>query len=267
MSTKKYLTEENYQQGKKKLKAIIAVILTVGLLAGGSLIGIGLMKSAEVNAEFSDEGKAARLKTLQAQLDVEEEKLEALQLQLEDEVEVYEDKIKQLERKKTQNFTGFTDEWYALEDQIDDLKKEKEPLDEQLDEIEDYFNHYHTANPTVAEKAYELYYEINELENTDMGFKRRFNSSRYIPFFMFGGFIIVASLMFSLVLFTPLKRREILAFSAQQVMPVAKEGIEEMAPTIGRAGKAIAEEMAPVYGDIAKEIAAGIKEGLDDEEK
>ena len=43
-------------------------------------------------------------------------------------------------------------------------------------------------------------------------------------------------------------KREIVAFQAQQVMPVAKEGIEQMSPTIGKTA-----------GDIAK----GIKEGLD----
>lgn len=48
------------------------------------------------------------------------------------------------------------------------------------------------------------------------------------------------------------KGREISAFFAQQQMPVAKEGIEEMAPTMGKA---------------AKEITKGIKEGLKDEEK
>lgn len=47
-------------------------------------------------------------------------------------------------------------------------------------------------------------------------------------------------------------RREITAFTTQQVMPVAKEGIDEMAPTIGNA---------------AGEIAKGIKKGLSDDEK
>ena len=45
-------------------------------------------------------------------------------------------------------------------------------------------------------------------------------------------------------------RREIAAYSVQQTMPIAKEGIEEMAPTIGNA---------------AGEIAKGIKKGLEDE--
>ena len=51
-------------------------------------------------------------------------------------------------------------------------------------------------------------------------------------------------------------RREIVTFTTQQVMPVAKEGIEKMAPTAGV---------------VAKEITKGIKEGLNevtnDEEK
>ena len=59
-------------------------------------------------------------------------------------------------------------------------------------------------------------------------------------------------------------RREITAFTTQQVMPVAQEGIEKMTPTIGKAGASIAKEMAPVYGEAAKEIAKGIKEGLNE---
>ena len=47
------------------------------------------------------------------------------------------------------------------------------------------------------------------------------------------------------------KGREINAFYAQQQMPVNKESIEKMAPSVGVA---------------AKEITKGIKEGLDEEE-
>ena len=44
-------------------------------------------------------------------------------------------------------------------------------------------------------------------------------------------------------------RREIVTFTTQQVMPVAKEGIEKMAPTAGV---------------VVKEITKGIKEGLNE---
>ncbi|MBQ6323589.1 MAG: hypothetical protein IJI22_02015 [Bacilli bacterium] len=46
--------------------------------------------------------------------------------------------------------------------------------------------------------------------------------------------------------------REINAYMTQQRMPVAKEGVEKMAPSMGVA---------------AKEIAKGVKEGLKEEEK
>ena len=45
-------------------------------------------------------------------------------------------------------------------------------------------------------------------------------------------------------------QRNIMAYQAQQVMPIAQEGIEKMAPSIGTA---------------AKEIAKGIKEGMSDD--
>ncbi len=47
-------------------------------------------------------------------------------------------------------------------------------------------------------------------------------------------------------------RREIMAFTVQQSMPVAKEKINEMAPTIGNA---------------ANEVAKGIKKGLNEADK
>ena len=84
-----------------------------------------------------------------------------------------------------------------------------------------------------------------------------------MPFFMFGGVIIIASCMVSGSIYMITKRREMLAFGMQQVMPVAQEGIEKMTPTIKKVGK----EMAPMYGDIAKEISKGIKEGLKEEKK
>ena len=45
-------------------------------------------------------------------------------------------------------------------------------------------------------------------------------------------------------------QRNIIAYQAQQVMPIAQEGIEKMAPSIGTA---------------AKEISKGIKEGMSDD--
>lgn len=69
---------------------------------------------------------------------------------------------------------------------------------------------------------------------------------------MIGTFICIVACMFSGFIFTVAKGRHILAFQVQQAMPVAKEGISEMVPTIGNA---------------AGEIAKGIKKELSDDEK
>lgn len=62
-----------------------------------------------------------------------------------------------------------------------------------------------------------------------------------MPMIFIGFFLIMTSHM-----------REISAFTAQQQMPIAKEGIEKISPAMGTA---------------AKEIAKGVKEGLKDEDK
>ena len=54
---------------------------------------------------------------------------------------------------------------------------------------------------------------------------------------MIGTFIILFSIMISILLFVTAKRREIIAFQAQQAMPVVKEGIEEISPALGKATK------------------------------
>lgn len=65
-----------------------------------------------------------------------------------------------------------------------------------------------------------------------------------MSYLMLGGFVIIASCILCGGLYLNLvKKREILAYTAQQVMPVAQEGIEKMAPSIGK-----------VAGEIAKNI-------------
>lgn len=100
-----------------------------------------------------------------------------------------------------------------------------------------------------------------------MDFEKSFNSDKYIVLFILGTFIIIATCMIFASITMVTKRREIAAFGAQQMMPIAQEGMEKMSPTIGKVGGEIAKNMVPVYGEIAKEISKGIKEGLKDDEK
>ena len=70
--------------------------------------------------------------------------------------------------------------------------------------------------------------------------------------FSIGGFGMVVSLAIcgaGWKLLIIAHRREIMAFTAQQAMPVVKEG---------------AEELAPVAGNVAMEVAKGIKQGINE---
>ena len=113
---------------------------------------------------------------------------------------------------------------------------------------------YSSCDLLISDNTYtENYCSIKkQLDDINDEFNKKQASFSCIPFYMFGGFIIVASCMIAGSIYTFAKRREILAFSAQQVMPVAQEGIDKMAPTMG---------------NVAKEITKGIKDGLKDEEK
>ncbi len=98
----------------------------------------------------------------------------------------------------------------------------------------------------------ERYYELQE----DLT-----KSHSSIVFYMFGGFVIIASCMISGFVYLTSKGREIAAYQAQQILPIAQEGMQRMAP----AAREVMRESAPVYGEVAKEIAKGVKEGLKDE--
>ncbi|MBO5096598.1 MAG: hypothetical protein J6B98_06965 [Bacilli bacterium] len=296
MENKKYLTEENYESGKKKIKTIALIILIVGVLIGGSLIVTGLVKQGQTNSQYSEESKNNKKDQLEKEkqqltqeLDAEKQNLLTSKTTLENKIKPVEDEIKKLEREKTDVFMngGFSDRYYEIEDKIEDLKESTKIDENSLSVIEDAldesFNHCsfsETKNNTYTSKYCSLKNEVAkkdaEIAGLDLefsDFNKEFNSFDSIPLYMIGGFIILASGMISFSMFMFSKRREIMAFTAQQVMPVAQEGIEKMAPTIGKAGANIAKEMAPVYKDmvkeispvyvdIAKEISKGIKEGL-----
>ena len=97
--------------------------------------------------------------------------------------------------------------------------------------------------------------EFLENENKALGSMGLFAIGSFMSVFSFG----IASVGGMCLLVA--HRRELTAYSAQQVMPIAKEGIEEMTPTMKKA----TEEMAPAAGKVAEEVAKGIKKGLDED--
>ena len=60
---------------------------------------------------------------------------------------------------------------------------------------------------------------------------------------MFGGFVIIAAFMMTLPLTFTLKGREITSFMAQQNMPIAKESVEKMGPSVAKMAKDIKDKI------------------------
>lgn len=271
---KEFLTEENYQKGKKKLKTIALVILIVGILIGGSLITIGLIKQSKINSQYSEESKAIKLEQLETEkqklaeeLETEKQNLIASKTTLENKIKPVEDQIKSLEREP---FRGFDDAYYARQDKIQELEesidaeqKSINTIDDALDDSFDHCSFYDAKNNTYTSKYCSLKNQISKkkieiaaLDSEFSDFKKDFDSYDSVPFYMFGAFVIIATCMISGSIYLITKRREITAFTTQQVMPLAQEGIEKMSPTIGKA-----------VGTVGKELAKGIKEGINEADK
>ena len=285
MEKKEILTEENYLKGKQKIKSIALIVLTIGLLLGGSFIIAGIIKQNAVNDKYSEKNKTKELQQLESEKQqltnqVEEEKQNLIKSKedLEAKIKPIENEIKNLKRV---TFTGFDDAYYARQDKIEELnesivadKKSIDVIENALDESFDHCafdsaknNNYTSSYCSLKNELKAKKGEIYLLDSKYTDFNKKFDSQNYAPFYMIGGFILIASIMISGSIYMMTKRREIAAFSVQQMMPIAQEGIEKIAPSVGKAGASIAKEMAPTYGQIAKEISKGIKEGLKGEEK
>ena len=221
MNNNKFLNEEKYQKTKKKIMFVALIILIIGISIGGSLIFSGVKKRSDVNAKYSEERK----NSLKEQLDTEKQNLE--------------------NRKAELKNKGVT--FYASTEYDDGEAYELKIITEVLDPSEEsncldseYKNNTSTAKYCSLK---------NQFDDISTGFDKDADLSSSIPLFMLGGFIIISTLMISISIFIFGNGRDIFAFTTQQYVPVAKEGINEMAPTIGNA---------------AGEIAKGIKNGLND---
>lgn len=226
MEENKYLNERNYQRGKKKVMGLALIVFLLGLTIGGGLIVTGIMKTNSTKSEITQKEARRTESDIKADIADIESKIDAAELE-----------IKSLRNEQQRIFMedkGFSDRYYEKDAEI--IVKENE-----LSKLKN-------SNSDLKDELWKIQSGYNDTKNS-------IESSKYIPFYMFGAFIIIASSMMAGSIYMFGKRREIAAFTTQQVMPVAKEGINEMAPTIGN-----------VAGEIAKGIHNGINES-DKEEK
>ncbi len=245
MENKKFLNEERYQKNKKKITMVAILVLIIGLLVGGGLIATGISKQRKINSNYSQNSKAKLTK----QLATEKQNLENSKATLEEKIKPIEDQIKSLDREE---FTGIDDAYYERKDRIEELKKSIQADKKSIEIINDALDG-ECDFPSIKDNSYTSKYcsiENQLKDKTDSN--KESDSFDLIPFYMFGGFIILVTIIISGIIYSTAKSREITAFYAQQQIPVAKEIIDEMAPTVGNS-----------VGEIAK----GIKKGLKDEEK
>lgn len=230
MAENKYLNEKKYKMGVRFLILAGILVLIIGLGLGGFLIHKGYKGIVEPDTLKSDTLKSDTLKvdTLKNSLEVKKSELESKGI-------------------KYNEFAKYSDgEEY-------DLKIITKVLDPSFPnyKFDEYKNNPLTKEYCDAKNSVENH--SGKFINTEPTgfFNEGLTEFINIGSIMLGVFICLVSIGGSISIFTIAMRRHILAFSVQQVMPVAKEGIDEVAPTIGNA---------------AGEIAKGIKKGMNDDE-
>ena len=100
-----YINEEKYQNNLNKISKIGKLIFSILLIAGISLISIGVYNIIKYN----DKNK----------LQIEENKVIKIKERIEEKIKPTKDEIKKLERIP---FEGFNDEYYERIDKIEELE-------------------------------------------------------------------------------------------------------------------------------------------------
>lgn len=167
--------------------------------------------------------------------------------------------VKQNEAKRAKE-----QRYNEAQERLVEIAKEKEELNTQIEEKSyecdsmDKFSSNWFAESSKCNheefalrgKLADLEMEENELQTIEKG--GIIHSANFV-FYFIGAFVILSSLMLAFSVYSVSMRREVIAFTTQQVMPVAQEGIEKMTPTVSNS-----------VGEIAKSIASGIKAGINE---
>jgi len=223
-----YLSEQKYQKVKKGLVVLgIVVLLAFIICSYIFLLAPGLEKRKEAtNYRIPTEQEILN------QTNAIEEKYKILEAELEERYDTLE---KEIENKYTKKMSD--DGWFE-ENRIKSEELAKLSI-EKADELTDL----------KFKKSAELSEVNSSIDNGE--FEKARIQSESLIYLGFGVFVIFFGLIISTGIFSAAFGRNIFAFKTQQVMPVAKEGIEKMSPT---------------FGTVAKDITKGVKEGLKDKE-
>ncbi len=211
------LSEENYQKSKGKMKIISALIILTGVMIGGSLIYLGISKNKEIDNFYSEES----IKSYEEKINKEEETANQELKNIAEKLEQRKEKLKDAGIKYNISTTYEDKDAYELKLITDVLNPSFNYC-----HFDEYINFEATKEYCNKKAEIETIGKDNPYDNVE--WDRDFKKNDNIPFFMFGGFIILASIVFTLPILTLSKRRELLAFTARENLPIAEEVIEKL---------------------------------------
>lgn len=247
MKKKEYLNEKSYNKMKNILLTVGIIIIVAGLCVGGFLIKKGVDKLHEPDIIDIDTNNKD-ITSNEQDVEKNKEELNNKKAELEKEKNELNSELASLKAQKSQEFrtNGFSEEYYKLDNEIDTKNSRVSKIDLEISKIDNQYSNLDKTNSSDINSTVNGIFNstVNQVNSTS-------KLSSAMPYFMFGGFIIILSLIIGGSIIIKALRREFLAFGVQQVMPVAQEGIDKMSPTIGNAA-----------GNIAQGITKGIKDGL-----
>lgn len=266
--SKEYLNEEKFQQINNRLKSTSKIISNLMLLVGFGLIFTGIYLLVNKKEENVSNENLVEDKIVLKEKEIKNEK-NNLKNKLSQVKSELNNKKQELINKGIKESYDYNDgeayDLYIIDNVLDpglashhcafDQYKKNELTADYctlINLLDDDFPKYNCEDNEVIKTYCTLNSELVDLRNEKINYTPARNEIRriiHIPFIVIGVFISFASFIVKFMFFSITHRRELMAYSAQQIMPIAEEGIEKMAPTAGM---------------IAKEISKGIKEGLDE---
>lgn len=213
MDNNKFLNEKKYQNTKTIFIILAILILIIGFVVGGLIIKKGLDKKNDIYSKYTEENKQAQIVSLNVQIKIAKSSLES--------------KKAELIAQGLQPSSNYED------NESYNLYIINNVLNPSFNRCS--FDEY--KNNELTSQYCNLIKQLEDTEKLDIKYKRKSESFSCILYYMVGTSIILFSIIISISLFLIAKRREIIAFQAQQAMPVVKEGIEEISPALGKAAK------------------------------
>ena len=213
MDNNKFLNEKKYQNTKTIFIILAILLLIIGFVVGGLIIKKGLNKKNDIYIKYTEENKQAQIVSLNVQIKIAKSSLESKKVEL---IAQGLQPSSNYEDNESYNLYIITN---VLNPRLNNCS----------------FDEY--KNNELTSQYCNLIKQLEDTEKLDIKYERKSESFSCIPYYMIGTFIILFSIMISILLFLTAKRREIIAFLAQQAMPVVKKGIEEISPALGKATK------------------------------